>query len=84
MTTTRTDGYGDAPPRPGTPSGDDGRPNGSAAGALIEEAEALRDALRDAHGRAARLVAALKRQRKQSKLVQHTLASLKQLQQLAP
>jgi hypothetical protein len=51
---------------------------------VIEEAEALRDALRDAHGRATRLVAALKCQRKQSKLVQHTLASLKQLQQLAP
>jgi hypothetical protein len=45
----------------------------------IAEAQALKDVLRDAHGRATRLVAALKHQRKQSKLVATTLASLRQL-----
>jgi len=57
--------------------------NGSTAGiSVIAEAQALKDTLRDAYGRANRLVAALKHQRKQSKLVQTTLASLKQLQQI--
>jgi len=52
------------------------------AGSVIAEAQALKDTLRDAYGRVNRLVAALKRQKKQSKLVQTTLASLKQLQQI--
>jgi hypothetical protein len=42
----------------------------------------LREALHDAYGRSARLVSALKRQRQHSRLMQATLASLKQLQQI--
>jgi hypothetical protein len=49
---------------------------------LIEEAQELRDALREAYGRANRLVAVIKRQRQQSKLVATTLASLRQLQNI--
>ena len=51
-------------------------------GALIAEAHALRDYLHDGYARAAKLFVALKRHRKQSKLVQSTLASLRQLQQI--
>ena len=50
---------------------------------LIEEAQELRDALRDAYGRANRLVAVIKRQRLQSRLVATTLASLRQLQNIS-
>ena len=56
--------------------------NGTGLGALIAEAQALKEALHDAYGRSARLVAALKRQRKQSRLMASTLASLRQLQQV--
>jgi hypothetical protein len=47
---------------------------------LIADAEALKDALRLSYDRAGRLCASLKRNRKQSRLVASTLASLKQLQ----
>jgi hypothetical protein len=46
---------------------------------LIQEAEALHAALADARSRTARLVAGLRRQRKQSRLVNETLKSLRQL-----
>ena len=49
---------------------------------VIQEAEAVKTSLRDAHAQVSRLIAALKRYRRQSKLVQSTLASLKQLQSL--
>ena len=49
----------------------------------IAQAEALRDSLRDALLKANDLIGALKRQRRQTKLVQSTLASLKQLQSVA-
>ena len=51
-------------------------------GTVLREAEAVKSSLRDAHGQVSRLIAALKRHRRQSKLVQSTLASLKQLQSL--
>lgn len=51
-------------------------------GTVLREAEAVKTSLRVAHGQVNRLIAALKRQRRQSKLVQSTLASLKQLQSL--
>jgi hypothetical protein len=54
----------------------------SAGGSLMEEAQALKEALRDAYGRASRLVIALQRQRKHSKLLATTLTSLRQLQHL--
>lgn len=50
--------------------------------ALINEAESLRNSLRDLASRAHNLVIALKRQRKQSKLMATTLASLRQLQHI--
>jgi hypothetical protein len=56
--------------------------NTNGASALIAEAQALQEALRDAWGRAGRLVAALKRQRRQSKLASTALANLKLLQQI--
>ena len=46
----------------------------------IEEAEALRDVLQQALTQTRSLIAALKRQRKQSRLVQSTINSLRQLQ----
>lgn len=49
---------------------------------VLCEAEAVKASLRDAHGQVSRLIAALKRHRRQSKLMQSTLASLKQLQTL--
>ena len=59
---------------------DDTTPANGGAGNLMEEAEVLRDVLRDAYGRMTRLLAALKRQRQQSKLLKSTLSSLRQLQ----
>lgn len=50
--------------------------------ALIVETEAVRDSLRDAYARAARLVSGVRRQKKKSKLVRETLASLRQLQSI--
>ena len=46
---------------------------------LIGEAEALRAVLQDAAGRVARLLAALKHQRRQSRAVQQAMDSLRQL-----
>jgi hypothetical protein len=54
-----------------------------ATGGLIEEAVAVRDGLRDLLGRVRGLVAAVRRQRQQHRLVKSTLASLKQLQHTA-
>ncbi len=53
---------------------------------LIQEAESLHAALADARSRTARLVAGLRRQRKQSRLLQETLKSLRhlRLQDVAP
>ncbi len=50
--------------------------------AVLREAEAVQVALRESHTRVSHLIAALKRHRRQSKLMQSTLASIKQLQQL--
>ena len=47
---------------------------------LIAEAEAIRDVLHQATGRTARLVAALKQQRRQSRAVEQAMNSLRQLQ----
>ena len=49
---------------------------------VLQEAEAVKASLREAHSRVSRLIIALKRNRRQSKLMQTTLASLKQLQSL--
>jgi hypothetical protein len=59
-----------------------GRPEAPVNGLvdLITEAEAIRDVLHQATGRTARLVAALKQQRRQSRAVEQAMASLRQLQ----
>jgi len=49
---------------------------------LIAEAEALRGLLQDASARASRLLAALKQQRRQSRVVQQAMQSLQRLQHL--
>jgi hypothetical protein len=57
-------------------------PANSGLGSLIGEAQALRDYLHDGFKRACRLYVAIKRQKKQSKLMATTLASLRSLQQI--
>ncbi len=57
-------------------------PDSAGSGGMMEEAQALKEVLRDAYGRASRLVVALQRQRKHTKLLQTTLTSLRQLQHL--
>jgi hypothetical protein len=51
--------------------------------ALVTEAEALKDELRQAYTRTHRLLAAIKKHRRQNKLVQSTLATLRQLKNVA-
>lgn len=79
---TNGNGNGHAVPTPtaSSPNADNG--NAPGINALIAEAEALKEALRAVYGRSDRLLVALKRHRKQSKLVQTTLASLRQLQSI--
>jgi len=79
----------DERPQSGAPSqagGTTGRHAGTSDGpgpvglaALIREAEALHEALAGAKARAGRLVVALRRQRKQARLMTSTIAALKQL-----
>ena len=64
------------------PTREETTPSGIGIGALIAEAQALKEALRDGYERANRLLAALKRHGKQSELLRSTLASLRQLQGL--
>ena len=54
-------------------------PPGTSLAELIQEAESLHASLADAKSRTARLIAGLRRQRRQSKLVQETLRSLRAL-----
>lgn len=49
----------------------------------VEQAEALRDSLKDALDKTRDLIRSLKRQKKQSRIVESTLASLRQLQTIA-
>ena len=69
-----------APARPAEASGTVGPEQpGTSLAALIQEAEALHATLADAKSRTARLIAGLRRHRKQSRLVNETLKSLRQL-----
>ena len=52
---------------------------GTSPASSIPEAEALHATLADARSRTARLIAGLRRQRQQSRLVQETLRSLREL-----
>ena len=72
-------------PRPGvTPPADGGaeppsHPGGAGLAPLIQEAVALHDALGEARARAARLIGALRRERKRSRLLTSTLVQLRAL-----
>jgi hypothetical protein len=82
---------GHASPRPAEANGhtstrrtESTSPNGTeqpttSLAALIQEAEAPHAALADAKSRTARLISGLRRQRRQSRLVQETLRSLREL-----
>lgn len=74
MPRTRTSPNGE----PETKTTEASEPEGTAS--LLAQAEALKGVLQDATGKTRELIASLKRQEKQSKLVRSTLASLKQLQ----
>jgi hypothetical protein len=69
-------------PPPARPAAPASPANGAAAISVVEEAEALQGLLREALTRTTRLLAGLKQQRKQHRLVASTLASLRQLQQV--
>jgi hypothetical protein len=70
----------DAVPGPnGVPHAPGAVPAGPGLAALIQEAEALHETLGTAKGRAQRLVVALRRQRKQARLMSGALEALKQL-----
>jgi len=73
MTAPKTNGNGrkTAAPDP-TAEAENGSP--------IEQAEALRDSLKDALGKTRELIRSLKTQKKTSRIVESTLASLRQLQ----
>src|SRR5262249_4029694 len=80
--TERSNGLMPAPQPNHTP--DNGQANGTEPDRMgladaIAEAEALRALLHDASARTARLLAALKHQRRQSRAVQQAMASLRQL-----
>jgi hypothetical protein len=55
----------------------------SCPGGLIEDVQALQGVLRDALTRTAHLLHGLKQQKKRSRLMRNTLASLRQLQLVA-
>lgn len=76
--------HGDGVAQPQTGNDAPEQPGNAGLGSLIEETQALKETLRSAFGRACRLVVALQRQRKHSKLFQTALTSLRQLQQLDP
>jgi hypothetical protein len=73
-------------PQPNGHAPDDGRPGGATEperwgiAEVIAETESLRGLLHDAAARTARLLAALKHQRRRSRAVQQAMQSLKQLQ----
>ena len=73
-------------PQSNGPSSDNGHANGGSEperwgiAQVIEETETLRSLLHDASARIARLLAALKHQRRRSRAVQQAMQSLKELQ----
>jgi hypothetical protein len=73
---------GPAPARASAPTREETTPSGIGIGALIAEAQALKEALRDGYERANRLHAALKRHGKQTEMLRSALTSLRQLQGL--
>jgi hypothetical protein len=72
------------PPAPPDNGGGERTPGANAPDALLEEAPALYGVLREALGRVNQLMAAIKWERRQRRLVQSALAALRQLQQIRP
>jgi hypothetical protein len=72
------------PPAPADNGGGERAPAANGPDALLEEAQALYGVLREALGRVNQLMTAIKLERRQRRLVQSTLASLRQLQQVRP
>ena len=83
MTRPQTNGNGPTAGRSSEPAREGTAPNGLGIGALIAEAQALKEVLRDGYERANRLRVALKRHGKQSEMLRSALASLRQLQGLS-
>ena len=73
MTQPKTNGNGHKPTSPAPATETDST-------SPIEQAEALRDSLKDALGKTRDLIRSLKAQKKTSRIVESTLASLRQLQ----
>ena len=69
-------------PRPIAAEANDSAEQSTSFGSVLREAESVKTSLREAHSQVSRLIVALKRHRRQSKLVQSTLSSLRQLQTL--
>ncbi|HZY86958.1 MAG TPA: hypothetical protein VFE78_19140 [Gemmataceae bacterium] len=73
-----------ATPQPNGAGDENGRPNGTpperSLADVIAEGEALRALLSEASGRTARLIAALKHQRRHSRAVRQAMESLRQIQ----
>jgi hypothetical protein len=72
------------PSAPADNGGAERTPAGNAPDVLLEEAQAPYGVLREALGRVNQLMTALKLERRQRRLVQSTLASLRQLHQIRP
>ena len=68
--------------RPRSNGADTGSDGQAGVESLIEQAEAVKTSLRETLANTAELIAALKKHRKQTKLVRSTLASLRQLQSI--
>lgn len=83
-TSGHTNGNATEPSHGASHSTSNGAANGDNAPevSLIDQAEAVRTSLREAVDKVGDLIGSLKKQRKQSRLVQSTLSSLRQLQTL--
>ncbi len=84
MSSPRSNGRGNGHVTPAEQTAKGLVPSNSSFAALIQEAEALREATRDTYARVSRLLMALKRHKKQSRLMATTLANLRQLEHLQP
>jgi hypothetical protein len=84
VSTPHDNGHGASGAGPRTDQSPEEQSPSSGFAAAIEEAQALRTALRDAYRRSSGLVASLRRFRQQSRAVASTLASLRQLRRLEP
>jgi hypothetical protein len=81
VTTNATPGPGGSTISQPSTNGDQQSPS-AGIGALIEETQAITEMAKEVFARTSRLATALKRYRKQSRLVSSTLASLRQLQKI--